>query len=333
MKAAILEKYDKNNIDIKVSDLPIPEINDDEVLVKIKYAGVNPLDIMIIHGEVKLITPYKVPLVMGNEFSGLVEKVGKNVKNFDVGDRVYARMPLDKIGAFAEYTSINPDALAKIPDYLSYEQAACIPLTALTAIQSYELMDVKPNEKIFISGGTGSLGAMAIPIANSFGLHIITSGSRENQQRVSLLGVDEFFDYKTQDYSDVLKDIDYVLDTLGEKELGKEFKILKRGGKLVSLKGMPNKEFADRMGFSLFKKILFKFAGLKFDNMAKKNNQKYYFVFVESNGIQLNQVSKIFEENKIKPSIDEIYELKDINKALKKVASGGSKGKTLLKIS
>lgn len=333
MKAAILEKYDKKNIDIKVLDLDVPEINDDEILVHIKYAGVNPLDNMIIHGEVKLITPYKVPLVMGNEFSGVVEKIGKNVKNFEVGDRVYARMPLDKIGAFAEYVSINKDALAKIPDYLSFKQAACIPLTALTAIQSYELMDIKPNEKIFISGGTGSLGAMAIPIAKSLGLHIITSGSSQNQQRVCQLGVDEFFDYKTQDYSNILKDIDYVLDTLGEKEIQKEFKILKSGGKLVSLKGMPNKEFAERMGFSTFKKILFKFAGMKFDKMAKKNNQKYYFLFVESNGNQLNQISKIFDENKIQPSIDEIYELKDVNQALKKVANGSSKGKTLLKIS
>ena len=333
MKAAILEKYDKKNIDIKVLDLDVPEINDDEILVHIKYAGVNPLDNMIIHGEVKLITPYKVPLVMGNEFSGIVEKTGKNVKNFEVGDRVYARMPLDKIGAFAEYVSINKDALAKIPDYLSFKQAACIPLTALTAIQSYELMDIQPNEKIFISGGTGSLWAMAIPIAKSLGLHIITSGSSRNQQRVCQLGVDEFFDYKTQDYSNILKDIDYVLDTLGEKEIQKEFKILKSGGKLVSLKGMPNKEFAERMGLSTFKKILFKFAGMKFDKMAKKNNQKYYFLFVESNGNQLNQISKIFDENKIQPSIDEIYELKDVNEALKKVANGSSKGKTLLKIS
>lgn len=333
MKAAILEKYDKKNIDIKVLDLDVPEINDDEILVHIKYAGVNPLDNMIIHGEVKLITPYKVPLVMGNEFSGVVKKIGKNVKNFEVGDRVYARMPLDKIGAFAEYVSINKDALAKIPDYLSFKQAACIPLTALTAIQSYELMDIKPNEKIFISGGTGSLGAMAIPIAKSLGLHIITSGSSKNQQRVCQLGADEFFDYKTQDYSNILKDIDYVLDTLGEKEIQKEFKILKSGGKLVSVKGMPNKEFAERMGFSTFKKILFKFAGMKFDKMAKKNNQKYYFLFVESNGNQLNQISQIFDENKIQPSIDEIYELKDVNEALKKVANGSSKGKTLLKIS
>lgn len=293
MKAAILKK---KNSDLEVKDIPVPEIEDDEVLVKIKYAGVNPLDNMIVREEVKLITPYKYPLVMGNEFSGVVEKVGSNVDNFSKGDRVYARMPLDKIGAFAEYAAISKDAIAKIPDYLDFDEAACVPLTALTAIQAFDLMDANEGDSIFISGGTGSLGAMAIPIAKSMGLRVITSGSERNRERVMDLGVDEFFDYKTQDYSEILSDVDCVLDTLGEKELEKEFKILKSGGILVSLRGLPNKEFAERMGLSMIKKGLFKFAGAKFDKMAAKNNQKYYFLFVESNGSQLTEVSKIFSQ-------------------------------------
>ena len=313
-------------------DVPIPEIGSDDVLVKIMVAGVNPLDNMIIRGEVKMITPYKLPLIMGNEFSGVVEEVGNNVDEFSVGDRVYCRMPLDKIGAFAEFAAVNKNALAKIPDYLSFEQAACVPLTALTAYQSFDLMKVKENERIFISGGTGSLGAMTIPIAKSFGLKVITNGSAKNKERVIDLGVDEFIDYRTQDYSEILSDIDYVLDTLGEKELEKEFKILKNDGILVSLKGMPNKEFAQRMGLSSIKKVLFGVVGRKFDKMAQKKNQKYYFLFVNENGAQLSQVSKIFEQNKIQPSIDEIFELSEVNKALKKVDNGGSKGKTLLKI-
>ncbi len=201
---------------MEILDVPVPEIGEDDVLVKVKCAGVNPLDNMIIQEEVKLITPYKLPLVMGNEFSGIVEEVGSNVSNFNVGDRVYARMPLDSIGAFAEYVSINKGDLAKIPDYMDFKQAACIPLTALTAMQSFELMNPSSGEKIFISGGTGSLGAMAIPIAKSLGLYVITSGSARNEERVRSLGVDEFIDYKTQNYSEILSDIDYVLDSLGE---------------------------------------------------------------------------------------------------------------------
>lgn len=194
MKAAILNK---KNQDLEVKDIPVPEIEDDEVLVKVKYAGVNPLDNMIIREEVKLITPYKYPLVMGNEFSGIVEKAGNKVTGFTEEDRVYARMPLDKIGAFGEYVAIKKDAIAKIPDYLDFDEAACVPLTALTAIQAFELMNPSKGESIFISGGTGSLGAMAIPIAKDLGLHIITSGSDRNRERVMDLGVSEFIDYRT----------------------------------------------------------------------------------------------------------------------------------------
>ena len=329
MKAAVLNK---KNEDLEIKEVPMPEIDEDDVLVKVKYAGVNPLDNMIVREEVKLITPYKYPLVLGNEFSGIVEKTGSSVTDFTEGDRVYARMSLNKIGAFAEYVAINKYAIAKIPDYLKFDEAACVPLTALTAIQAFELMNPSKGEKIFISGGTGSLGAMAIPIAKDLGLHIITSGSEKNRQRVMDLGVSEFIDYKTQDYSEILSDVDYVLDTLGESELEKEFKILKPGGILVSLKGLPNEEFAKRMGLSTVKKLLFKFAGRKFDKLASKKNQKYYFLFVESNGKQLKQVSRIFEEKNIKPSIDTIFELSDVNKAMDKVDKGGSKGKTLIKI-
>ena len=329
MKAVVLNKKNQN---LEIKEVPMPEIDEDDVLVKVKYAGVNPLDNMIVREEVKLITPYKYPLVMGNEFSGIVEKTGSSVTDFTEGDRVYARMPLNKIGAFAEYVAINKYAIAKIPDYLKFDEAACVPLTALTAIQAFELMNPSKGEKIFISGGTGSLGAMAIPIAKDLGLHIITSGSEKNRQRVMDLGVSEFIDYKTQDYSEILSDVDYVLDTLGESELEKEFKILKPGGILVSLKGLPNEEFAKRMGLSTVKKLLFKFAGRKFDKLASKKNQKYYFLFVESNGKQLEQVSRIFEEKNIKPSIDTIFELSDVNKAMDKVDKGGSKGKTLIKI-
>ena len=173
MKAAILENYNKNGNDLIIKDIPIPAPNDDEVLIKVHTAGVNPLDNMIIKKEVNLIVPYKTPLVMGNEFVGVIEKKGKNVNDFNIGDRVYARMPLDKIGAFAEYLTINKKHIAKVPSYLSDEEAATIPLTALTALQSYKLMNVKSGETIFISGGTGSLGAMAIPVANYLGLVVL----------------------------------------------------------------------------------------------------------------------------------------------------------------
>lgn len=331
MKAAILEKFNKNGNDLVIKDIVIPKVGNRDVLVKINAVGVNPLDNMIIRKEVHLIVPYTLPLIMGNEFVGVIEDKGQDVKGFDIGDRVYARMPLDKIGAFAEYTVIDYKYIAKVPEYLSDEEAAAVPLTALTALQSYKLMDVQTNNSIFISGGTGSLGAMAIPIAKSFGLKVYTSGNGNSEERVKNLGADVFIDYKKEDYANVIKDVDYVLDSIGEKELLKEFSILKNGGKLVSLRALPNREFAYRMNLGHIKKLLFSLAGSKYDNLAKNNNQKYYFLFVEADGEGLKYISKLFDEKKIKPSVDEIYNLSEINEALKKVKQGKSKGKTIIK--
>lgn len=332
MKAAILTGYRKNGCDLVLRDVPVPEVSAQEVLVKVHTAGVNPLDNMIIHGEVKMIVPYRFPLVMGNELVGTIEKVGAGVSGFSVGDRVYGRMPLRKIGAFAEFAAIDQSAIAKVPAYLSDEEAACVPLTALTAQQAFELMKPKPGETIFISGGTGSLGAMAIPMAKSYGLTVITNGSAVNRDRVLALGVDRFIDYKTEDYGTVLSDVDYVLDTLGDRELPKEFSILKRGGKLVSLRGMPNGEFAARSGMSAFKRMLFKVVGRKYDQMAAKKNQRYYFIFVHEDGAGLERISEIFAERHIEASVDEVFSLADVNKALAKVTAGKSKGKTMIRI-
>lgn len=333
MKAAVLNNYDKNGTKLEVREMALPSPEDHEVLVKVCTAAVNPLDNMIIRGEVKLIVPYKLPLIMGNEFAGIVEKAGASVTKFKVGDRVYGRMPLAKIGAFAEYAAVAENALAIIPDYLSFDEAATVPLTALTAMQAFEIMKPRSGETIFISGGTGSLGAMAIPIAKSLGLTVYTNGSADNEERVKELGADRFIDYKKENYVEVLKNVDYVLDTLGDRELPNEFKVLKRGGSLVSLRGLPNGRFAKRAGLSFIKQLLFKLAGSKYDKMAAAKNQTYDFLFVHEDGGQLEEIGKIFNaENPLETSIDTIYTLAQVNEALDKVKQGKSKGKTIIKI-
>lgn len=140
MKIAQLTKYNKSNIKLNLADAPKPEISANDVLVKVTASGVNPLDNMISRGEVKLITPYKLPLIAGNEVVGIVENVGKKVSQFKKGDRVFARLPLNRIGAFAEYVSIDSAAIAYVPSYLSDTEAAAVPLTALTITQALELM-------------------------------------------------------------------------------------------------------------------------------------------------------------------------------------------------
>ena len=333
MKAAVLTGYDKNGRALELRDIPVPEMKENDVLVKIRTAGVNPLDNMIIRGEVRMIVPYRFPLVMGNEFVGVIEQVGGNVSRFQPGERVYGRMELKRIGAFAEYAAIDQSAVARVPEYLTDEEAASVPLTALTAMQALALMKPKKGERIFISGGTGSLGAMAIPVAKSYGLTVMTNGNGASEERVRRLGADRFLDYRKEDYAKVLSDVDYVLDTLGDRELEKEFRILKDGGSLVSLRGMPNGEFAARTGMPLFKRLLLKLAGRKYDQLAARRNQKYYFIFVHEDGAALERISELFGQNHLEASVDGVYALENVNEALKKVASGGSKGKTVLRIS
>lgn len=330
MRAAQVTRYDKNNIAVQFTEIKKPEPDKNEVLVKVTAAGVNPLDNMISRGEVRMIVPYRLPVIAGNEIVGIVEKTGADVAGFHTGDRVFARLPLNHIGAFAEYISVDEKALAKVPDYLTDVEAAAVPLTSLTIMQALELMHAESGKTIFISGGTGSVGDMAIPIAKAKGLTVITNGSADNKDRVIALGVSRFIDYKTEDYASSLSGIDYVLDTLGGSETEKQMSILKKGGKLVSLRAMPNGSFAKRMGLPMWKQCILGLAGRKFDKMAQKFGVTYDFIFVEANGRQLQEVADMFEQLQIKPSIDTIYSFEQLNEALDKVAHGRSKGKTVI---
>ena len=330
MKAAQLNSYNKRNLNLDLVDVAKPRLAANQVLLKVLTAGVNPLDNMITRGEVKMIVPYKTPLIAGNEVVGLVEEAGSDVSQFKIGDRVFGRLPLDSIGAFAEYVAVDAAALAIVPDYLTDEEAAGVPLTALTIMQALELMDAQAGQTLFISGGTGGVGAMAIPLAKAKGLTVITNGSGDNAERVLALGADRFIDYQAEDYTQTVSEVDLVLDTLGGAETEKQMTIMKKGGHLVSLRAMPNGSFAKRMKLSKPKQFLFAQAGRKFDKMAAKYGVQYDFIFVESNGKQLQEVADIFTKLEIKPSIDTVYPFDEVNAALDKVANGRSRGKTVL---
>ncbi|HEM4158365.1 NADP-dependent oxidoreductase [Streptococcus suis] len=266
MKAAQHTSYNKNNITLNLTDIAKPQIKPNQVLVKVTAAGVNPLDNMISRGDVKLIVPYKLPQTAGNELVGLIEEVGATVTNFAAGDRVFGRLPLDSIGAFAEYVAVDAQALAKVPAYLTDEEAAAVPLTALTIMQALDLMGAEAGKTVFISGGTGGVGGMAIPIAKAKGLTVITNG-----------------------------------------------------------------EFAKRMNLPKWKQVLFGLVGRKFDKMVDNYGVHYHFIFVESNGRQLQEVADIFSKLEIKPSIDTVYPFEEVDAALDKVANGRSRGKTVLR--
>ena len=317
-----------------VKEIPVPTITDDQVLVKVKVAAVNPLELLNITGAVKLMQDYPMPLTLGNELTGVVEKVGDKVKDYQIGEKIYSRLPIESIGAFAEYVAIDAKAIAHLPENLDFSTGAAAALTGLTAYQAlHEELQAKAGQTVFIPGGSGSFGQMAIPLAKNLGLTVIVSGSAEAKERTLAAGADKYLDYKTENYWELLEPVDFVIDTLGEKEFDRELSIIKPGGKLVSLIAGPNKQFAIDKGMPKAKQLLFGLAGKKFDKKAREKNVEYRFIFVRSDGEQLKEISRIIEKNNIVPAIDPtVFRLEDADQALQLVAKGHPKGKVLLRV-
>lgn len=243
---------------------------------------------------------------------------------------MFCRLPINRIGAFAEYVAVDAAAVAKTPDYLSDIEAAAVPLTALTAEQALDILKLKSGNSLFISGGSGSFGAMAIPLAAARGLKVITSGGAKAKERTMELGVSQYFDYKTEDYTKELKDIDGAIDSLGDKELPRLFSVLREGATVVSLKGMPNGSFAKSFGLPLWKQWLFKLVGMKNEKLASKRNQHYHFIFVTADGAQLRNAASILEARQIRPEIGNVYTLEQAEEALSDVANHRSQGKVII---
>lgn len=235
MKAAQITKYSKD-LNVTVKEIATPNPQADEVLIKVSYAAVNPLDLMNIHGSVKLIQDYSMPLTLGNEVVGEITAIGSNVTPFKPGDLVYTRLPLAKIGGFAEYVVVDANAIWYTPTNLSAKEAVAVPLTGLTAYQGLtEELAVEAGQTIFIPGGSGSFGQLAVPIAKSLGLTVIVSGNAAAREHILELGADQYLDYRTTDYWQVLNDVDYVIDTRGAQDIERELSIMKPGGRLLSL--------------------------------------------------------------------------------------------------
>ena len=333
MKAVQINGYSKN-IQTTLRDIPQPEPTDCEVPIQVKAAAVNPLELLILNGRVKLIQNYPMPLTLGNECAGIVKQTGRNVTDFQVGDRVYTRLPLNKIGAFAEYVAVDQSAVAKMPEGYAFAAAAAIPLTGLTAYQGIvEELDAKPGETVLIPGGSGSFGQMAVPIAKALGLRVIVTGNGRAREQILALGADQYIDYKKENYWEVLSGIDHVIDTLGPAEFEHELSVLKRGGRLLSLRTGPNRAFAVRNQVSPLKKVLFSLAGRKYDRAARKQGKEYRFLFVRSDGAQLQKVTEIVEKRHMVPAVDpHHFTLSQADEALGLVERGPLAGKVILTI-
>lgn len=333
MKAVQINGYSKT-IHTVLRDIPQPQISESEVLIQVKAAAVNPLEMLILTGRVKLIQNYPMPLTLGNECSGIIAEVGSKVTGFQKGDRVYTRLPLNKIGSFAEYVAVDHNAIAKMPEGYDFNTAAAIPLTGLTAYQAIvEELEAKPGETLLIPGGSGSFGQMAVPIAKALGLHVIVTGNSRAKEQFLFMGADRYIDYRQENYWEQLSGVDYVIDTLGAAEFEHELAVLKRGGRLVSLRAVPNKAFAVKHHVSGLKKLLFTLAGSKYDKAAGKQGKEYRFLFVRANGAQLQKITEIVEQKQIRPAIDSrVFSLSQANEALQLVSKGPIHGKVIIQM-
>lgn len=333
MKAAQIDRYAKD-VRLAVRDVPEPSPARGEVLIRVRAAAVNPVDLLIARGGVRLIQGYRMPLTLGNECAGVVERAGEGVRGLRPGDRVYARLPVGAIGALAELVAVDASAVAEMPSGLDFAHAAAVPLTGLTAYQAItEGLGARPGETVLITGGSGSFGQMAVPIARALGLRVVVTGNARERERFLAMGVERYIDYREEDYREVLDPVDHVIDALGGAEIGRELSVLKRGGRLVSLRAAPNRAFADRMGITGPRRALFSLAGRRLDAAARRQGKEYRFLFVRADGEQLRAVTRIVEDAGARPEIDpHAFALDRAGEALRLVAEGPTTGKVVVRM-
>ena len=332
MKAFIVKKYSKKD-GLQLAEMPEPVLKENDVLVEVYAAGVNLLDSKIRNGEFKLILPYKPPFILGHDVAGVVVKAGSKVSKFKVGDEVYARPKDHRIGAFAEFIAIDEKDVAIKPKNLSMEEAASIPLVGLTAWQALvEKANLKKGQKVFIQAGSGGVGTFAIQLAKHLGATVTTTTSADNFDLVKSLGADVIIDYRRDDFEKILKDYDVVLNSQDTKTLEKSLRILKSGGKLISISGPPDPDFATEIGLPWYVKLVIRLLSFGVRKKAKRLNVNFSFLFMRAEGKQLGEIASLIDAGIIRPVMDKIFPFEQTNEAMAYVETGRAKGKVVIKV-
>src|SRR5256886_2796982 len=296
MKAFILDRYGSAD-HVRAGDMPDPELREDDVLVQVHAAGVNLLDSKIRNGEFKRILPYRLPLILGHDVAGVVVRVGSRVRRFKPGDEVYARPADGRIGAFAEFMAINEADVAIKPRALTMEEAASIPLVGLTAWQALiERANLQRGQRVLIHAGSGGVGTFAIQLAKHVGATVATTTSTANIDLVRRLGADIVIDYKKEDFAEVLRDYDVVLNSLDKVTLEKSLRVLKPGGQLISISGPPDAAFARSIGASWLLRVIIGFLSYGIRAKAKRRQVHYSFLFMRASGDQLTEITSLIDD-------------------------------------
>jgi len=332
MKAFVVDKYKKKG-PLRLANMPEPELQDNDVLVRIHATAVNLLDSKLRDGEFKLFLPYRPPFVLGHDVAGTVVTTGPKVRRFKVGDEVYARPRDHRVGTFAEFIGVNEADVALKPKNLNMAEAASIPLVGLTAWQALiEVGKVKPGQKVFIQTGSGGVGTFAIQLAKHLGATVATTTSAKNAELVRSLGADVVIDYKTQDFEKVLSGYDLVLNSQDSKALEKSLGVLKPGGRLISISGPPDPTFAKELGLNVFLKLVISLLSRGVRKKAKGLGIRYSFLFMRAQGQQLSEITSLIESGVIRPVVDKVFPFEKTGDALAYVETGRAKGKVVITV-
>lgn len=331
MKTVMVERYG-DKAGVHAGEMPAPQVGADDVLVRIHAASVNPLDLKLRDGDFKAILPYRLPLILGNDLAGVVVEVGSAVTRFAVGDEVYARPDKDRIGTFAELIAVYQDDVAIKPATLTMEEAASLPLVALTSWQALvERAHVQPGQKVLIHAGSGGVGTIAVQLAKQLGAHVATTASTAKVDLVKGLGADVVVDYKQQAFETVLDGYDVVLDTLGGETLQKSLQVLKPGGTVISIAGPPDAAFARELGANAILRLAMSALSFKIRRRAKRSNVTYSFLFMKASGDQLRELTPLIDAGKIRPVVDRVFPFEETREAMQYVEKGRAKaGKVIV---
>ena len=308
MKAVRAHEYGGTEV-LKHEDAPRPEPGEDEILVRVVAAGVNPVDAKVRAGKFKQ-PGAKLPFIPGYDISGVVEKAGAQATKFKPGDEVYAYLSLGRGGAYAEYAIAKESELAAKPKTITHEEAAAVPLAALTAWQALvEKAKLAKGQTVLIHGGSGGVGSFAVQIAKARGAKVIATASAANQEFLKELGADQTIDYRAQKFEEVAKEVDVVLDTVAGETLQRSYDVVKKGGIIVSVLEPPKKAELEKRGIR----------GTVF--------------LVQPNAEQLAEIAQLIDTKKVKPFVSQTLPLREAQKAHTAIETGHTRGKIVLKVS
>jgi NADPH:quinone reductase-like Zn-dependent oxidoreductase len=309
MKAIILNEFGPIT-NLQLTDLPIPQITTDQVLVKISSIGINPVDVKSREGKGAAGGIKERPIILGWDISG--EVIESNSSRFKKGDEVFGMINFPGHGkAYAEYVAAPAGHLAIKPANVGHDEAAATCLAALTAWQNLtEHYKLTKDQRVLIHAGSGGVGHFAIQIAKHLGAYVITTSSADNKQFVLSLGADEHIDYKAVDFEDELSNIDFVLNTMGSDISERSIAVIKQGGALITISSGINDTITEK---------------------AKSKGIKALHTMVKSSGSDMQQLANLLEDGKIKPHIYEVFALEDMQKAHAAMETGRTVGKIIVK--